>query len=226
MFSSLVHFAQNSLVPLGAMGVFLGSFIGEIVGPFPSVGMILAASFWFIDHLPFSFTLVFKIFFLISLPEALGVTLGSFVTYSIGYFGGKPAIEKVGKYFGLTWNSIEKFHNKLQNTKRESLYLFIMRSVPLIPNLLINAACGLLRVNTFRYTIATFFGSFVRASIYAFAGWYLGNKYRIYSRFFVQYERRIFIALIILVILFLISFIIKKYPSKFLITKLRRTGKE
>jgi membrane protein DedA with SNARE-associated domain len=214
MFSSLVHFAQNSLVPLGSLGVFLGSFIGEIVGPFPSVGMILAASFWFIDHLSFSFTLILKIFFLISLPEALGVTLGSFVIYSIGYFGGKPAIEKVGKYFGLSWNSIEKSHNKLQNTKKEGWYLFIMRAIPLIPNMLINAACGLLRVNTLRYTIATFAGSFVRATIYAFVGWYLGNKYRVYSRFFVRYERRIFITLIILIVLYFIYFLIKKYGRK------------
>jgi membrane protein DedA with SNARE-associated domain len=50
---------------------------------------------------------------MISVPEALGVTLGSFVTYSLGYFGGKPAIEKFGKYFGLSWNSVQKFHNKL-----------------------------------------------------------------------------------------------------------------
>ncbi len=214
MFSSLVHFAQNSLVPLGALGVFLGSFIGEIVGPFPSVGMILAASFWFIDHLPFSFTLLFKIFFLVSLPEAIGVTLGSFVTYSIGYFGGKPAIEKVGKYFSLTWASVEKAHSRLQNTKREGWYIFIVRSVPLIPNMLINTACGLLRVDSFKYATATFFGSFVRATIYAFAGWYLGNKYKIYSRFFVQYERRIFIILIIGVIALAIWFIFKKYRNK------------
>jgi len=214
MFSSLVHFAQNSLVPLGSLGVFLGSFISEIVGPFPSVGMILAASFWFMDHLPFSFTLIFKIFFLISLPEALGVTLGSFVIYSIGYFGGKPAIEKIGKYFGLSWKAVEKFHDRLRGTKREGLYLFILRSIPLIPNMLINAACGLLRVNTFRYTIATFLGSFVRATIYAFMGWYLGKEYRVYSRFFVNYERKIFIGLVILAVLFLIVYMIKKYKRK------------
>jgi membrane protein DedA with SNARE-associated domain len=214
MFSSLVHFAQNSLVPLGALGVFLGSFIGEIVGPFPSVGMILAASFWFVDHLSFSFTLIFKILFLISLPEAFGVMLGSLVVFSIGYFGGKPAIEKVGKYFGLSWSSIEKFHNRLQKTKREWFYIFIMRSVPLIPNMLINAACGLLRVNILRYITATFMGSFVRATTYAFAGWYLGNKYKVYSKFFVRYERNIFILTIVLVLALLAWFIIKRYKNK------------
>jgi membrane protein DedA with SNARE-associated domain len=214
MFSSLVHFAQNSLVPLGSMGVFLGSFIGEVVGPFPSVGMILGASFWLVNHLSFSFTLVFKILFLISLPEALGVTLGSFVIYSIVYFGGKPAIEKIGKYFGLSWEAVEKYHNHLQKTKREGLYIFIVRAVPLIPNILINATCGLLRVNTFRYAVATFLGSFVRGSIYAMLGWYLGSTYKIYSKFFVQYERRIFIVSIIAVIVFLVWFLIKKSKSK------------
>ncbi len=214
MFSSLVHFAQNSLVPLGALGVFLGSFIGEIVGPFPSVGMILGASFSLVDHLSFSFTLIFKIFLLISLPEAIGVTLGSFVAFSIGYFGGKPAIEKIGKYFGLSWSSVEKAHNRLQNTKREGLYIFIVRSIPLIPNMLISTACGLLRVKPFRYTVATFLGTFVRGTIYAFTGWYLGNKYRVYSRFFVRYERRIFITLIILIVLYFIYFLIKKYGRK------------
>lgn len=214
MFSSLVHFAQNSLVPLGALGVFLGSFIGEIVGPFPSVGMILGASFWLVDHLAFSFTLVFKIFLLISLPEAIGVTLGSFVTFSIGYFGGKPAIEKIGKYFGLSWASVEKFHNRLQNTKREGLYIFIVRSIPLIPNMLINTACGLLRVKPLRYTIATFSGTFVRATIYGFSGWYLGNKYHAYSRFFVQYERRIFIIVLIAVFAFFCWYLVKKLKKR------------
>jgi len=217
MFSSLVHFAQNSLVPLGALGVFLGSIISEVVGPFPSVGMILAASFWFVDHLPFSFTLVFKILFLISIPEALGITLGSFITYSIGYFGGKPAIEKAGKYFGLSWSSIEKFHNKLQKTKREWLYIFIVRAVPLIPNMIINTACGLLRVNTFRYVSATFFGSLVRASIYGMLGWYLGSTYKVYSRFFVRYEKNIFIGTIIIVLAYLVWFFIKKQKRKNLI---------
>ena len=214
MFSSLVHFAQNSLVPLGALGVFLGSLIGEIVGPFPSVGMILGASFWLVDHLSFSFALVFKIFLIISLPEAIGVTLGSFVLYSIGYFGGKPAIEKIGKYLGVSWGAIEKFHNRLQNTKKEGLYIFVIRSVPLFPNMLINAACGLLRVNTLRYTLATLAGTFVRASIYAFAGWYLGNKYRIYSKFFVRYERNIFIISTIVIIILLMWYFIKKYQKR------------
>ncbi len=214
MFSSLVHFAVTKLVPLGGVGVFLGSFIGELVGPFPSLGMILGASFYLVDHLNFSLTLILKIFLMIAIPEALGVTIGSYATYSLGYFGGKPAIEKFGKYFGLSWHSVEKFHNRIEQTKNEGLFIFIIRSIPLIPNMLINTACGLLRVNVKRYTTATLAGSFLRASIYGFTGWYLGNTYRIYSRFFVQYERRIFIVLVIFFVVFLFLFLLKKYRRK------------
>lgn len=210
MFSALVHFAQTTLVPLGPLGVFLGSIISEIVGPFPSISMILGASFSLVEHLNFSFWLVFKIFLWIAIPEALGATLGSFVIYSIGYFGGKPAILKWGKYARVKWESIEKFHDKMQSTSRDEWFLFFVRAVPLFPNIITNIACGLVRVSFWRYTIVTFLGMIVRGFIYGIAGWSLGRTYKTYSRFFVRYERDILIVAIISAVVFLVWFLIQK----------------
>ena len=225
MFSSIVHFAQTQLVPLGSLGVFLGAFISEIVGPFPSMGMILGASFSLVEHLKFSLYLIFKIFLFISIPEAIGLTLGSYVMYSLGYFGGKASIDRWGKYFGITWNRVENFQTRMQKTSKDSMFLFFARAIPIFPNMLISTVCGLLRVEITRYTLTTFMGTLIRAFIYGFIGWSLGRTYKTYSRFLVRYERNIFIILTISAVVFFVWFLIKKYPPKLLITKPREINK-
>lgn len=210
MISYLVHFTQTTLVPLGSLGVFLGSILGEIVGPLPAISMIIGASFSLVEHLQFSFWLIVKIFFVIAIPDALGSTIGSFVMYSVGYYGGKPVIERWGKYMRVSWHSIEKFRERMEKTSKDEWFLFFVRAVPLFPNILVNITCGLVRVSLFRYALITFSGILVRAFIYGMTGWYLGSTYRVYSRFFVRYERNILIVVGISAVVFFVWFILQK----------------
>lgn len=208
--ATLVHFVQTTLVPLGPLGVFFGSIISEVVGPFPSVAMIIGASFSFAEHLKFSFWLVVKIFFIVALPEALGATIGSFVMYTVAYYGGKPTIEKLGKYVRIQWSAIEKFRDRMQSNSRDEWFLFFVRAVPLFPNIITNLTCGLVRVSLWRYTVVTFLGMIVRGFIYGLAGWSLGRTYKSYSRFFVRYERGILIVAIFLAFVFLVWFLVRR----------------
>ena len=210
MISHLIYFTQTTLVHLGSLGVFLGSMLGEIVGPLPAISIIIGASFSLVEHLRFSFWLIVKIFFAIAIPDALGATIGSFVMYSIGYYGGKPVIERWGKYMRISWNSVEKFRERMEKTSKDEWFLFLVRAVPLFPNIIINMTCGLVRVTFLRYTLVTFLGMLVRAFIYGFIGWSLGSTYRIYSRFFVRYERNLMVIAGISAIVFFVWFIIQK----------------
>lgn len=214
MISYLVHFTQTTLVPLGSLGVFFGSMLGEFVGPLPAISMIIGATFSLVQHIHFSFWLIMKIFFMIAIPDALGATLGSFVLYSAGYYGGKPVIEKWGKYMRISWGAVEKFRERMEKTSKDEWFLFLVRAVPLFPNMLINITCGLVRVSFLRYVTITFFGMLVRAFVYGFVGWSLGSTYKIYSRFFVRYERNILIITGISAFVFFVWFIIKKRKKK------------
>ncbi|MEI6480524.1 MAG: VTT domain-containing protein [bacterium] len=214
MLASLTHFFQITLVHLGPLGVFVGSFFGEIVGPLPAVSIIVGATFSIVRHAQFSLKLLGDIFVLIALPDAFGATIGSFVTYSVGYWGGKPAIVRWGKYFGFSWKSVEKVHDKLATSTKDEWVLFVVRAVPLLPSIAVNIVCGILQIPKTRYAIITFFGTMVRAFIYGYIGWSLGGAYRKYAHFANIFERRLLITAIVTLMVYIVWRVIKAKKSK------------
>lgn len=210
MIPSIIHFVQTSLVPLGSLGILLTAMLGEMVGPLPAISFIAGASLSVFRHLAFSPRLLGEILVLIALPDAFGATIGSFVTYALGYWGGKPVLEKWGKYIGVPWHKIEKVHDRLLKTEKDEWFLFIVRAVPFFPSIAINVVCGLIRMPKARYAIATFWGSLVRAFIYAFVGWYLGGAYRKYAHFFGRFERSILVVIVLSVVAYIVWRIYKK----------------
>ena len=204
MIHSLLNFLQTTFTHLGPLGVFLGSFLGEIIAPIPAVSMISGASFSIVRHAHFSLKLLGDILILIALPDAFGATLGSFVTYGIGYWGGKPVISRWGKYFGISWKSVEKVHDRLATTTKDEWFLFLIRAIPLLPNLAVNIVCGIVQVPKARYALVTFWGIIVRAFIYGFIGWSLGGAYRQYAHLANRLERQVFILIAIAVVSFVI----------------------
>ena len=110
----------------------------------------------------------------------------------------------------ISWYSVEKFRERMEKTSKDEWFLFLVRAVPLFPNIIINMTCGLVRVSLFRYTAITFVGMLVRAFIYGFVGWSLGSTYRMYSRFFVRYERNLIILAVISAVAFFIWFMVNK----------------
>lgn len=66
---------------------------------------------------------IFKLFTNIVLYASAGVTIGSLLIYSIGYFLGKPFLEHWGKSLGFSWEGIEKAQDKFANRQfRCTLY--------------------------------------------------------------------------------------------------------
>ena len=217
MIPSIIHFVQTTLVPLGSLGIFLTAMLGEMVGPLPAISLIAGAGLSVFKHLTFSPRLFGEILVLIALPDAFGSTVGSFVTYGLGYFGGKPVIEKFGKYMGVSWHKIEKIHDRLLKTEKDEWFLFFIRAMPLFPSIAINIVCGLIRMPKTKYAVATFWGTLVRVFIYAFIGWSLGGAYRNYTHYFGRFERSILLAIIVSVIIYICWLIYNKNKDKKLI---------
>ena len=111
MIEYLINFLQTSVLPWGAVGVFVASVIEEIIAPIPSALVMTMSGFLLVTG-PISVKAVLALIFKVAIPAALGVTLGSYFIYFIARFGGKIVIEKWGKYIGLYWADIEKFQNR------------------------------------------------------------------------------------------------------------------
>lgn len=166
-----------SIKTYGALSVFLGGVIEEIIVPIPSPLISMGAGYLLIEPtLPLG-TALFKIFTLISLPFAFGATLGSLLVYGIAFIGGKPLIVRVGRFFDLSWKKIEKVEKRFTKGKKDEFLIFISRAIPVIPISLISGVCGFVRISWREFILFTFLGITVRCFILAFLGWQVGEVY-------------------------------------------------
>lgn len=159
------------------LSVFLGGLIEEIIVPIPSPLISMGAGYLLIEpNFPLPQALL-KILLIICLPFAFGATLGSLLAYGIAFWGGKPLIQRLGKFLDLSWKQIEKAEQKFTQGKKDEFLIFISRAIPVIPVSLISATCGFLRIPLKEFLTFTFLGIIIRCFILAFLGWQVGEVY-------------------------------------------------
>lgn len=174
--TSLIHYLELFVVPLGAWGVFWACIIEEIVTPIPSALIMMASGFFLLNG-PFSVTLLYNLIFVVVIPATIGVTIGSFAIYAVGYWGGKPILDRFGKWLGMSWDDVIKFQNKSIVKKTEVWALFITRATPFVPSTTVAFFCGFIRQKISTYILITCTGVFIRSTILALMGWYVGELY-------------------------------------------------
>lgn len=174
---TIVDWVLDVIVRYGLIGVFVGSIIEEIMVPIPSpLVMISAGAALLGQYDGFSAVLLINIL-LIACIGSIGATIGSYFMYSIGYFGGKPMVERTSRFTGVSWKDIEGIQAKLNTSNRDELTIAGLRSIPVMPSALIAITCGVIRVNPFSYTISFFSGGIVRNLIFLIIGWQMGSAY-------------------------------------------------
>lgn len=174
--TELIHYLELYIVPLGAWGVFWACMIEEIVTPIPSALIMMASGFFLLKG-SLSFALIYQLIFVVVIPATIGVTLGSFAIYAVGYWGGKAVLDRWGKWLGFSWNDLEKFQNRGTVKKTEVWALFVTRAMPFVPSTAVAFFCGFIRQKISTYLLITCTGVFIRSTILALMGWYVGELY-------------------------------------------------
>ncbi|MGZ7044208.1 MAG: DedA family protein [Methanobacterium sp.] len=168
---------ESFFLNYGAFGVFLGSIIEQVVAPIPSSVVVLGSSFIIMKGQEFSFWTLQTLFFTVSIPAALGVTLGSLVYYFISYKIGLPFVKRAGKYLGVSVDDIHDVEKRVKDSRYDYLFLFGARCLPVIPSIAVNLFCGLIKYPLKKYMIITFLGALIQATILGIVGWQVGNLY-------------------------------------------------
>jgi Uncharacterized membrane-associated protein len=210
MFSSTLSSLEGFILSHGALAVFTGSILEQVVTPIPSSLVVLGSSFIIMKGTVLSVGSLEMMFLNITIPSALGVTLGSLLYYGICYKIGTPFVERAGKYMGVSVDDLENVEKRVKESRYENLFLFAARCIPVIPSIAISLFCGMIRYNPRNYVLITFSGALVQASMLGIIGWQFGNFYLSLS------ESLSFIDNIILIIILLavILLIIKKKRKK------------
>jgi membrane protein DedA with SNARE-associated domain len=160
----------------GQLAVFIGVMIEQIIVPIPSPLIIMGAgAILILPDQPLPEALL-GILWIIVLPGAIASTVGSFIGYTISYYGGKALVLRFQRFLGVDWDEIANLEKRFQG-KKEALALFLSRAIPVFPISLVSIFAGLLRIPLRPFTVYTFFGSIFRCLFLAFVGWWMGATY-------------------------------------------------
>lgn len=161
----------------GSLAMLLGGFVEQIIVPIPSPIITMAGGAFLVEHSPFSFQKIWEIFTRVSLPYSLAATIGTSLVFLITFYGGKPLIDKFGKYIGISWKLIEKVRADFQKSIRDEVFILISCSIPVVPVSLISAFCGGFRVKPVKFYPLVFLALLIRSTILGFVGFQMGEAF-------------------------------------------------
>jgi membrane protein DedA with SNARE-associated domain len=108
---------------------------------------------------------------LAAIAGAIGCNLGSELAYWVGAKGGRPAIEKYGRYLLISKKEIALADGLFE--RRGDVIIFLARLLPVIRTFIAFPA-GVARMNRTKFHIYTFVGSVPWCLVLAYAGQQLG----------------------------------------------------
>lgn len=195
---NLITWLIEAIKNNGPSSVFLGGIFEEIIIPIPSPIIAMAGGAFLIttDNL---LEALIQIFMKVSLPFALGATLGSTLAYLMAFFGGKFLIDKLHKYLGFSWRTVEKTRKKFIKGSGDEIAIVLLRGIPVVPVSLISAVCGAIRYDWKAFYLFTFLGLIIRSFILGILGWQAGVLFKNLAEDIDKLESIIMIITLLLV---------------------------
>src|SRR6478672_5393490 len=134
---------------------------------------------------------------LVAIAGAIGCVVGSIVAYYIGMYGGRPFIEKYGRYILLSRHDLDLADRWF--AKHGEAIVFISRLLPAIRTFIAFPA-GVARMNLKKFIIYTFAGSLPWCLGLAYVGQKLGEKWDKDPRLKTLFHRFDFVIGIVIVL--------------------------
>jgi membrane protein DedA with SNARE-associated domain len=126
------------------------------------------------------------------LVTTMGSIIGSLISYLLGYYGGKPVVLKVGKYFLLDKHDLE-LTERFFHRKGGVITLFVSRFVPVVRHL-ISIPAGVGRMPMIPFLLATAVGATLWNSFLL----YCGIKLREHWTSVQKYSHQVDIVVVVL----------------------------
>jgi membrane protein DedA with SNARE-associated domain len=175
--AEILNWIMDSIRAYGPWSVFVGVIIESVIVPIPSPLIIMGAGFVLIDPALSFLQALAPISLQIVLPGSIASTLGAYIGYGIGYFGGKPMVDRWQRFLGFSWDDVEAMERRFQSGQVNTS-IFLLRALPIFPLSVISAAAGLLRLPLRQFTLWTFYGTIPRCLFLGYLGWGLGETYQ------------------------------------------------
>lgn len=188
----LARFIISIISTTGYLGIVLLMGIESACIPLPSE-VIMPFSGYLVSVGRFQLTWV-------ALAGALGCNGGSLVAYYVGALGGRPLVEKYGRYVLITRHDLELADRFF--ARYGDWAVFIARLLPVVRTFIALPA-GIARMNFLRFNLYTFLGSLPWCWALAYAGLKLGGRWTILRQYFHRFDAAIGILILVAAVWFI-----------------------
>ena len=163
----LAGFIKTVISSLGYPGIAFLMAIESACVPLPSEIIMPFAGYLVYARQFSSLTLVATL-------GALGCNLGSVVAYELGAYGGRPLIERFGKYILMSRHDLEASESFFQ--RYGSIMVFVGRLLPVVRTFIALPA-GIAQMPRGKFHLYTFAGSWPWCYGLAYCGYVLGMRW-------------------------------------------------
>ena len=195
----IIKWALELIDSIGYVGVAILMALESMIAPVPSEAVMPPAGMLIHDGKFTWFGVIFA--------ASLGSIIGSLVSYYIGKWGGRPIIEKYGKYLLLDKHDLEITENFFK--RKGELTIFFSRFIPVVRHF-ISIPAGMGNMNIVKFLIYTTIGATIWNSTLAYAGYELGKNWEI----ILKYREPIDLGVIAVLVLIFGYFGYKFYSNR------------
>jgi len=142
----------------------------------------------------------------------IGALLQQWILYAIGRYGGRPVVDKFGKYLHLKPKHIDLAEKWFE--KYGPIIVFTGRFVPIMRQV-VSIPAGMARMNLTKFSILTLIASIPWSLLFVGLGWTLGDQWENIDEKAAPYvQPAILIALALLVVYFVYQYARKRSKNK------------
>jgi len=210
---TITAWVTTNIAHLGYWGIVIMMGIESACIPLPSEIIMPYGGFLVATH-PEQFSILGM-----GIAGAFGCVWGSIVAYWAGQYGGRPFVEKFGKYILIRHKDLDRADAFF--TKYGEWAIFISRLLPVVRTF-ISFPAGISKMPFWRFIIYTFLGSLPWCIALAYVGKLLGDRWDTLKGYF--HGADVVIVALILVMLALYIWHHVKSDSEYKAKKLKEEG--
>ncbi len=163
---TVIIFTIHIIKQLGYFGVFIGMTLESTGIPLPSEVIMPFAGYVASTG---KLTLAG-----VAVAGATGCLIGSLIGYAVGLYGGRPLLERYGKYFLMRKKDIDSAHEWFE--RHGELAVFTSRMLPVV-RAFISYPAGFAKMDIKKFSVYSFLGSLVWCFALAYIGFVLGRNW-------------------------------------------------
>ncbi|MEX0850381.1 MAG: DedA family protein [Gaiellaceae bacterium] len=134
----------------------------------------------------------FPAYLAIALAGTIGYTLGSMGGWAIGLYGGRPYLERHGRWLHLDKRRLDRAERWFE--RWESWAVFLGRLTPVVRSF-VSIPAGVLETPFVRYTLLTLAGSAIWCFAFAGAGYAAGERWEDFHHAFRYFDYVVVVAI-------------------------------